>query len=226
MTLKKIEINERNPANNEWDQVYIKTSADIVTITDAANKFTATDVEGALSELFTFANDGKNGTISVVGLPATSGNTFAQVNAHIQNAKNKGAANLTAKGTAANGSESLDVLMGKIANVSTGKKFATGTVKSSYFESNFTRKSGVVITNYSINVKGLAFKPSVIIAYLESDDSFILYKENFDPDFSTIVGSEFFKSISPLRVNETEFFLPAGYATSQREAQYTWWAYE
>lgn len=79
-----------------------------------------TTLVSAVNELFTSANNGKSDIASVVGSPASANNTFAQLKTHIQNAKNKGAANLVAKGTTAVGTESLDSLMSKISSVSTG----------------------------------------------------------------------------------------------------------
>ncbi|WP_254866585.1 tail fiber protein [Geobacillus sp. LEMMY01] len=92
-----------------------------IAVEDVNNRFTATDVEGVLNELFTFANDGKTSIASVIGSPATSGDTFATLANHIQNAKNTMATNLTNKGTSANGTETLQSLANKIANVVTGK---------------------------------------------------------------------------------------------------------
>ncbi|KYD28183.1 hypothetical protein [Geobacillus stearothermophilus] len=106
----------------------------------------------AINELFTFANDGKTSIASVIGSPATSGDTFATLVNHIQNAKNKGATNLTNKGVSANGTESLDSLMSKIANVNTGKKFASGITSPQPYGQT------------SITISGLSFTPSVVIA--------------------------------------------------------------
>jgi hypothetical protein len=123
-----------------------------IAVEDLNNRFTATDVEGVLNELFTFANDGKTSIASVIGSPATSGDTFATLANHIQNAKNKGATNLTNKGVSASGTESLDSLMSKIANVNTGKKWASGTTINSNL-------------NNGISIRGLSFAPSIFIIY-------------------------------------------------------------
>ena len=80
----------------------------------------------AINELFTFANDGKTGVATVVGSPATAGDTFSQLVTHIQNAKNTMATNLSNKGVSASGTEALQALANKIANVNTGKQVAYG----------------------------------------------------------------------------------------------------
>jgi hypothetical protein len=103
----------------------------------------------AINELFTFANDGKNSIASVIGSPATSGDTFTTLASHIQNAKNTMATNLTAKGTAASGTDALQALADKIANVSTGKKWASGLTSAD--------SSGKLI------VTGLSFAPSYVV---------------------------------------------------------------
>jgi len=122
--------------------------AENIVVEDVNNHFTGIDVESVLSELFTFANDGKTGIAAVIGSPATSGDTFATLANHIQNAKNTMATNLTGKGVSASGTEALQALADKIANISTGKKWASGTT---------TSDSGYV------SVTGLDFTPSLMI---------------------------------------------------------------
>ncbi|MEH7456314.1 hypothetical protein V7183_03535 [Bacillus sp. JJ1127] len=115
-----------------------------------------TSIVNAMNELFTSADNGKKALATVIGSPATSDNTFVQLKTHIQNAKNKGAANLTAKGTSASGTESLDSLMSKIANVNTGKKWATGT-------------GNLPGTTASITISGLTFIPSLLAIVYSSE---------------------------------------------------------
>lgn len=181
-------------------------------IEDAAGNFTSTDVEGALAELFQFANDGKTSIANVIGSPATSGDTFTQLantlqtlknnlvaimgvgvgtdafntlintsldskrdelandlgastsltlhallnntsgNA-LQHLKNQLATNLSNKGQTATGTETLASLVGKVANITTGKKWASGTQNSS--------------SSNKLDVTGLAFRPSIILAYFD-----------------------------------------------------------
>lgn len=110
-----------------------------------------TSIVAAVNELFTNANDGKSGIASVVGSPTTSADTFAQLKTHIQNAKNKAAMNLTAKGTSAVGTETLDALVTKIVSVSTGKKIASGITAA---------------VGTSFNITGLGFAPSKVMYYM------------------------------------------------------------
>ncbi|MED4358739.1 hypothetical protein [Geobacillus stearothermophilus] len=152
MADKNIQMTQRNADNTGWDNLYPITKDNNVIITDPNNRFVGTKLDQVLDELFTFANDGKTSIASVIGSPATSGDTFATLVNHIQNAKNKGATNLTNKGVSANGTESLDSLMSKIANVNTGKKFASGITSPQPYGQT------------SITISGLSFTPSVVIA--------------------------------------------------------------
>jgi hypothetical protein len=94
-------------------------NASNISVADANNRFTGTNVETVLDELFQFANNGKTDIASVIGSPATSGDTFATLKTHIQNNKNTLATNLTNKGQSSAGTETLSSLVGKVANIST-----------------------------------------------------------------------------------------------------------
>lgn len=134
-----------------------------IEVVDADNLFTAIDVEGVLKELFTNADSAQKGIANVVGSPAIPSNTLSQLKTHIQNAKNKGATNLTAKGQSSVGTESLDALMSKIANVNTGKKFASGTLYSSTAKENFYFANDATSMRdfYSVEIV-LPFKPAIM----------------------------------------------------------------
>jgi hypothetical protein len=125
-------------------------------IEDTAGNFASTDVEGALAELFQFANDGKTGIASVIGSPATSGDTFSQLQMHIQNAKNTLATHLTNKGQPSSGAEALQSLVSRVANINVGKRFAVGSA----IPSEGTGLFGVL----HFYVSGLGFRPSIILA--------------------------------------------------------------
>lgn len=122
------------------------------TITVADSRFTNKNVEGALGELFQYANDGKTSIANVVGSPTVSSDTFSKMTSDIQTQKNNLATNLTNKGQSAAGTETLKSLVDKVANVNTGKRFAKGTA---------TGSSGM------ITVTGLSFKPSMVMVVYE-----------------------------------------------------------
>jgi len=125
--------------------------ASLISVEDAAGHFTGTNVEAVLAELFTFANDGKTGLASVIGSPATAADTFAQLKTHIQTIKNTLATNLTAKGQSATATETLAALVDKVANIQTGKRFASG---------NINYQSG---NDIFYEVRGLSFRPKLIV---------------------------------------------------------------
>jgi hypothetical protein len=80
MADKTIQMTQRNTANTGWDNLNPKTSANLVNIIDTGGLFTATDVEGALSELFTNANNGKTAIANAVnakGISASGVDTFS-----------------------------------------------------------------------------------------------------------------------------------------------------
>lgn len=126
MADKNIQMTQRNADNTGWDNLFPVTKDSNVIITDPNNRFAGTKLDQVLDELFTFANDGKTGVATVVGSPATAGDTFSQLVTHIQNAKNTMATNLSNKGVSASGTEALQALANKIANVNTGKQVAYG----------------------------------------------------------------------------------------------------
>lgn len=140
--------------------------ASLVGIEDSSGKFTATNVEAALLELFTFANDGKTNIANVIGSPATTSDTFAQLVSRITTNKSNLATNLTNKGQSASASETLAALIAKVANINTGKKWATGTLTSGSQLLPFTLASNLTVANLvPIECQGLAFRPSVVIAW-------------------------------------------------------------
>jgi len=113
----------------------IGTDASKVKILDSAAKFAATDVEAALLELFTFANNGKT---SIAGA-------------------------VNAKGVAATAADTFPTLATKIGQISTGKKVARGSVASNGPLVAFTYLDGQNTTNaFKLTVAGLDFLPSLI----------------------------------------------------------------
>jgi hypothetical protein len=136
-------------------------NASSISVADANNRFTGTNVETVLDELFQFANNGKTDIASVIGSPATNGDTFTQLKTHIQNSKNTLATNLSNKGQSSVGTEGLASLVAKVANVNTGKKWASG---------NGVSNGGA--GNQQLYVSGLTFEPMLVVAkYSEKDNT-------------------------------------------------------
>jgi len=106
-------------------------------------------VTGAINELFINANNGKQNWVDVVGTPLINTDAFATLKDKTQTLKNTMASNLTIKGQTSTGTESLTGLINKIALVSTGKKWASGTT--------------TLNSDGTFAVMGLAFTSSLII---------------------------------------------------------------
>jgi|GEM_PF-3700937 len=126
----------------------VKILSDQMGTLSGLNTTAKSNLVAAVNELFQFANDGKVKWSNVVGSPLTSSDTFTQMQTKTQTIKNTLATNLTAKGQSSTGTETLTALVNKVANVNTGKKFATG---SRYIDSN----------GY-LSVTTLDFSPSVV----------------------------------------------------------------
>jgi hypothetical protein len=99
----------------------VLSAADIA-VADTAEHFTNTNVETVLAELKQFANSGKNSIAGVIGSPAASSDTFAQLTERIQTAKNALATLINrAEGTAivnsGNATQALSVLTEKLPDV-------------------------------------------------------------------------------------------------------------
>ncbi len=139
---KRVSKNEENITSIKSDLADITTD----------NKRLTKDktITGAINELFTNANNGKNLISSVVGSPLLATDTFQQQHDKIQTLKNTFATNLTAKEQPSAGNETLLNLINKVANINVGKKYAKGELTEVEFTENY-------IISY------LDFKPSIIL---------------------------------------------------------------
>ena len=172
--------------------------ASLIGIEDSANQFTATTVEGALTELFTSVSNGKSTVANAI----------------------------TQKGQTASGSDTFAQLATAISNIKVGKLTKEGTVTSTNSTKSFITGQGTSSNNYymSVDTSLLGFEPSVI-NIVKSDKSYsspiIWQKENFVDNSSykanysmgTIFRIPFVNGILDLPVNTSN-------------SQYNWYAYE
>lgn len=199
------------------------------------NTTAKTNLVAAVNELFTFANDGKSKWSSVIGSPLVSGDTFTQMQSKTQTIKNTLATNLTEKGQASTGAETLTALVAKVSNVATGKKWASGTVTSSSSNEGFYRGDGYMSYIPSVVVTGLTFKPTTIYLISIYQNRVVLYREGYDGFMSRTAKvftyssagfngwtENFNAGTSPAYVNATSFKLPAPI----QNTSYSWIAYE
>ncbi|WP_164971398.1 phage tail protein [Clostridium tetani] len=127
----------------------IDLSADKVTLD--STKLKSKDVKTALEELFTSADNGKKDWVDVIGSPLSTGDSFFTLKSKTQDLKNTFASNLTDKKVSASGTESLNSLIGKIKNIDTGLKYATGTCKAPS-------------KNHREQITGISFTPKIVYA--------------------------------------------------------------
>jgi len=132
--------------------------ASMVGVEDSGGNFTATNIEGVLDELFTFADNGKSNIASVVGSPATASDTFNQLQTIIQNQKNTLATNLESKNVTASGTETLKSLADKVADIQLG----VGTANKSDVLSGktFSSDAGTDLTGTMANQGAYNITPS------------------------------------------------------------------
>jgi hypothetical protein len=164
-------------------------NASNISIADTESHFTATNVEGALDELFTSANSVKTNVSGAIGLPATVNDTGSQLAGYITTEKGRIASNMgdgssadtlkylvdrlgirldelatnvNTKGVTATSADTLTQLVTKVSQISTGKKSASGTVTSSASTLTFILGNNSSYGSYFVQVTGLDFIPSVI----------------------------------------------------------------
>lgn len=82
MADKDFQMTQRNAGNTAWDNLYPTTKAVNVQLADTGDKFTATNMEGAMLELFTNVSNGKTQVASAItdkGVSASGSDTFPQL---------------------------------------------------------------------------------------------------------------------------------------------------
>ena len=128
---------KENIASHQSETATNVHRASNISITDAEGRFTATNVESALNELFTSANDGKTAVATAI----------------------------TAKGVDASPTDTFPILATKIGQITTGKRVITTTLTVASTQKNFyiqnvsiAQASWYVIYNGSI-----PFEPSRIV---------------------------------------------------------------
>ncbi|WP_339259595.1 hypothetical protein MKZ12_07300 [Paenibacillus sp. FSL R5-0713] len=111
---------------------------------------------------------GQVGTLSDLQTTA-KGNTVAAINEVFQSgvsAKQGVVDAINAKGGSASTSDSWATLASKIQSISTGKKFASGTITASATTRTFTQRNTSTSTRRFVEISGLGFRPKTIILRL------------------------------------------------------------
>lgn len=186
----KLKLN--NIASNANNYIHPPSHpATMITVADAGNLFTATELEGVLNELFT----------------------------NVSNGKNQIATAITDKGVPASGGDTFSLLANKIGQISGGKKYASGRATPSTLLA-FQNSAGGGTTNlYSITVSGLGFVPSlVVITDSAGNGIFAIYDKrmridlrihlSYERNFSSSVNHSL-KEVTPVSIVSGGFTLPA-----------------
>lgn len=240
-TINPADVTDERLNSNVAGLVHSLISANIgraadIAVEDPDNVFASSNAQGVLQELFTNADNAQKAFASVVGSPSAPGDTITKIKNDVQTAKNTLAANLTAKGATAAGTEALSALAAKVANVSTG---ASGTVTASTATASFQYANGTGTYNRPfVEVTGLDFKPSFILIEGKNGSSIYpttLYSEQSVNDYPSVAKVTFYDGgtngsdtymfkadVLNAYVNDTGFKLPV----SNGGISYRWKAYE
>ncbi|BDR80700.1 hypothetical protein N072000002_09560 [Clostridium tetani] len=198
----------------------IDLSADKVKVNNS--NLNSKDVNSALTELFTFADNGKKNWVDVIGSPLSTGDSFSTLKSKTQILKNTMASNLSSKKVSASGTESLNSLINKIKNINVGKKFATGTRTSTMSPNLGT-------------ISDLNFRPSTVIWYgtlYESSrvymnymsvliDGYISFNAAESDDWTTHIDKE-----TVIRTSSNGFSINPKYSYYNKEITWRWYAFE
>jgi hypothetical protein len=136
-----------NASTSVAGKVMLEDSVTSISVGKAATPKAVKAAYDLASEAKTQANDQKTKWASVIGSPLLATDTSTVLQTKSQTIKNTLATNLTNKGQTATGTESLTSLVNKVPLISTGKKYATGTVNP---------------TTLPVTVTGLSFQPSIV----------------------------------------------------------------
>lgn len=129
-------------------QLNVSSSADKITVADANNHFTGTNVEAVLDELFTFASNGKTSIANAAGSPSLPSDTFTKIANDITTGKAGIASAIRNKGGSVSDDASLGTMAQAVDGIALGKRDLTGT--------------SVADANGTIAVTGLPFRPSLV----------------------------------------------------------------
>lgn len=220
---KTIEENLQEVASQMDDMTQqidnIDLSADKVKVNNSNLK--SKNVNSALTELFTFADNGKKNIATVIGSPLVSSDTFDSMKSKIQTLKNTFASNLTAKEQSSSGSESLENLINKVVNIP-NMKVVSGIVRLIPYTEKLEITNGQYENFGMIKLEyDFGFTPQFIITmrhrsgYVDPTDLGVYIKSERVPEYSgEVVFVNDYNSVdtvklkSPLYVRTTGFYLP------------------
>lgn len=169
--------------NGDYHLLEIGSDIDLkainMTIDDVNGNFTATNVEDALEELFTYADSLKE-AVATIGDPITKNDTAAQIESKIDTLKNDLALAITSKGVPTQKNDSLGTMADNVTLIQSGG--TSGTLK---------RTSKINVTapyQYQLQLSAPLPIEDIALAVLErkDDDSGVVhYEANYNNGEST-----------------------------------------
>ena len=142
---------------------------------------------------------------------------------------------LTSKGVEVTSEDKMSSLIGKVANIELGKKWASGTAVRNNSRENFVEfysNGSRTTSTFSISVKGLDFKPSTVI--ITDSNGYIRISVCENPINTTRLNYYAIGQQDPLQLALTSpaslykggFKLPVSYVSGESAFNCTWVAYE
>lgn len=152
----------QNKINETNEQVKnIELTAEKVSIKDSSNNFSSKNVEGALDELFTFADNGKKGIVDVIGNPLNANDSFSTIKNKTQNIKSNFITKLSSKGIYKNSDDTLQSLVSSLDNIK-ALKIVKGSSGLTSWETYSSGASWTAMKNLTFNIT-TGFQPKMIL---------------------------------------------------------------
>ncbi|SHE62508.1 phage tail protein [Clostridium fallax] len=152
----------QNKINETNEQVKnIELTAEKVSIKDSSNNFSSKNVEGALDELFTFADNGKKLWVDVIGNPLSKSDSFSTLKNKTNNIKSNFVTKLASKGIYKNYNDNLQSLVDSIDNIK-ALKTLKGSSGLTSWETYSSGASWTAMKNLTFNIT-TGFQPKMIL---------------------------------------------------------------
>ena len=159
---------------------------------------------------------------------------------NVSNGKSSIANAITDKGVSASGSDTFSTLASKIGQISTGKKWATGTALTSGRRQNFTSQNGYTSSQNVLDIPMPNFRPNTLFYIGKNSNSFgiisninadglrykpyLLYIDSFDIDTNTTDTYCYSLKADSIVFNGNVISVPV--YLSNTGAEFTWIAFE
>lgn len=144
-------------------------------IVDSNNNLSATNVEDAITELFTYANNGKNSIATAVGSPLNASDTFSNMSTKIQQLKVSLSNAITEKGVVTHSYNTIDEMANNILVIPTVS--ISGTVKSTDKLNITAPYTHEIILNESLHIEDVV---TTVLQYTENNSGVVHYNADYN----------------------------------------------